>query len=110
MTEYTLVSLGMLVLAAALNLKFNPEFKNARVVWAAVGVAVLAQLVFDNLTVAAGFWEFNDAATLGIRLPFMPLENLFFGAGLFLFTVLSWEMLAGNKSDYDRDKVSGKSS
>ncbi|MBI4361501.1 lycopene cyclase domain-containing protein [Candidatus Micrarchaeota archaeon] len=89
--EYTFVSLGMLILAAGLNMAYNPAFRRRKTVLVAVSMAALAQVVFDNVTVAAGFWEFNDAATLGIRIPFMPLENLFFGLALFLFTIFFFE-------------------
>lgn len=101
--EYTFVSLGVLALSALLNIAYNPAFKKAKIVAVALVVAALAQFVFDNLTVALGFWQFNEAATLGIRIPFMPLENLFFGAALFLFTVFSWERFGGqDKSDWIR--------
>ncbi len=93
MTEYTLAAVAMVLVGLGLNLKFNPAFRQNQkaVLWAA-GIAILVQLVFDNLTVWRGFWHFNDAATLGVRLPFMPVENLFFGVALFLFTVAVWEI------------------
>ncbi len=92
MMEYTAAAVAMFLAGLGLNLKFNPVFrKNQTAIMVATGIVVVAQLVFDNLTVATGFWHFNDAATLGIRIPFMPLENLFFGLALFLFTALFWE-------------------
>ncbi|MBI2444820.1 lycopene cyclase domain-containing protein [Candidatus Micrarchaeota archaeon] len=95
MTEYTVAAVFMFVLGIGANFAWNPMVrKNPEALLAALGWAALAQLVFDNLTVARGFWHFNDAAVSGIRIPFMPVENLFFGMALFLFTVLAWELAA----------------
>lgn len=92
MMEYTAAAIVMFGLALGLNMKFNPVFQqNGKAVVAAVGIAASAQLVFDNLTVWRGFWHFNNAATLSVRIPWMPVENLLFGLALMLFTVLAWE-------------------
>ena len=98
MISYTVASLFMFSVALALNARFNPVFRSKRIVLATLAVAALAQLVADNLTVLRGFWHFNDAATLGIRIPFMPLENLFFGLALCLFTVLFFEAFSRKRS------------
>ncbi len=92
MTEYTLAAVAMVLVGLGLNFRFNPVFReNKKAVLLASFVAVAAQLVFDNLTVWRGFWHFNDVAMSGIRIPFMPVENLLFGLALFLFTVVMWE-------------------
>ncbi len=97
MTEYTFAAVAMLLIGLGLNLRFNPVFRqNQKAVFLAVSVAAVAQLVFDNITAWRGFWHFNEAATLGIRIPFMPVENLFFGLSLFLFTILFWERVSNN--------------
>ncbi|MBI5226137.1 lycopene cyclase domain-containing protein [Candidatus Micrarchaeota archaeon] len=103
MMEYTVAAVMMFLVALGLNLKFNPVFQqNKKAVIVALAVAALAQLIFDNMTVWRGFWRFNDAATVGLRIPFMPVENLLFGLALMLFTVLAWECTA--------KRVNGKSS
>lgn len=100
MMEYTVAAVAMFVVGLGLNLKYNPVFQKNRnaVLWAG-GLVALAQLIFDNLTVWRGFWQFNDAATLGLRIPFMPLENLLFGLSLFFFAVWLWEMQQGATSE-----------
>lgn len=59
--------------------------------WVALAIAVFFQLVFDNLMTAQGLWAFDFSKTVGVAIPYIPLENLVFGASLFLFTVWSWE-------------------
>ncbi len=94
--EYTFEAVVMFVLAMAANLRWNPSVRqNPGAFLAALGLAALAQLIFDNATVRLGFWQFNEAAISGIRIPFMPVENLVFGLALFLFTALAWEKAGG---------------
>lgn len=96
MMEYTLAAVVMLVLAMAANLRWNTAVRQSPRAFAmALSLAAVAQLVFDNVTVWRGFWQFNEAAISGIRVPFMPIENLLFGLALFLFTVLAWEKAGG---------------
>ncbi len=94
MMEYTAAAVLMFAVALGLNLKFNPVFQqNHMAAMVALAVAALAQLIFDNLTVWRGFWQFKQAAISGVLLPWMPVENLLFGLALMLFTVLVWERL-----------------
>ena len=86
--EYTIMAVAAFALFAYLAFYSRLPKKPLA---AGLGLAVLFQLVFDNLMTAAGLWIFNPAATLGIFLPYIPLENLLFGASLFLASAWSWE-------------------
>lgn len=94
---YTITAIAMFLLAVYLNYRFNPHFANQRLMTIGIFFAIFAQFVMDNLTAWRGFWIFNDAVTLGIRVPIIPLENLIFGASLFLFTILFWELFSRQK-------------
>lgn len=91
---YTITAIIMLFLAFFLNYRYNPHFQNEKMVSVGVFLAILFQFIFDNLTAWRGFWVFDDAVTLGIRVPVIPVENLIFGVSLFLFTVLFWEIFS----------------
>lgn len=97
MIEYTLVSVTALAFFWVLNEYSNPFFKNKKTVFVCLGIVVLAQFLADNWAAMRGFWIFNDAVTLGVRVPFIPLENLLFGTALFLCSVFWWELFSKNK-------------
>ena len=58
----------------------------------ALGMALAFQLLFDNGMASIGFWQFNPAVTLGVFVPFIPLENLGFGAALFWTVCVLYEI------------------
>ncbi len=62
-----------------------------KLVIAGVAVAVLGQLAFDNYMSSLGLWQFAPQFILGILVPIIPIENLLFGASLFMLTVASYE-------------------
>ena len=62
----------------------------------AVAISVFFQLIFDNFTTSLGLWHFDFSKTLGIAVPVIPLENLFFGAALAIATIASWEKNIGD--------------
>lgn len=51
-------------------------------------IFLVFQLIFDNYFTAQGLWVFNASETLGIFLPFIPIENLLFGVEMLWFTLI----------------------
>jgi lycopene cyclase domain-containing protein len=88
--EYTILS--ALDLSAAALLAERSKLPKRPLI-AAAAIAIFFQLVFDNLMTAYGLWIFDFSKTLGIAVPVIPLENLFFGLSLMIFTVVCWERL-----------------
>ncbi len=91
MLEYTFFSALGLLIAFTLNYFYNPFFRNKKVFITALAFAGLVQLLADSIVVSRGFWIFNPVEMLGVFVPIIPLENLFFGFALFLFTIVVWE-------------------
>lgn len=98
MISYTVASVAVLSgLVLLLFFRFGYFFSKPRVFWSSLVFILVAQLVFDNAAVWRGFWWFKDSSILGVRVPFMPLENVFFGVSLFLFTIFCWESFSDAK-------------
>lgn len=89
MVEYTivviLVFLGVIVLDR--QLKTNAIRLSPRLV-KTTGVFLLFQLVFDNYFTSQGLWMFDVSKTLGIFIPFIPVENLVYGTALLWLTLV----------------------
>lgn len=88
MTEYTLAVIVGFWVVVALDrvlqtkiIRFTPRLFYTTLVF------LIFQLILDNYFTAQGLWTFNTSETLGIMVPFIPLENLFFGMEM-LWTVL----------------------
>ncbi|MBI5553568.1 MAG: lycopene cyclase domain-containing protein [Candidatus Diapherotrites archaeon] len=90
MPEYTLLALGILAFCAGLAIRRVP-LNHKSLLFFGVGIALLAQLLLDNLMTFLGLWAFNPNSILGVYVPVIPAENLLFGAAMFLFTVSVWE-------------------
>lgn len=93
MFEYTIISVIVLFVVVVLNELYNPLFKNRILIAKAIIFAVVAQLIMDNLTTWRGFWVFDESQVLGLFVPFIPIENLFFGISLMLLSILFYEKL-----------------
>lgn len=94
MMEYTawsvLALFGVWLLDLVLNTRLihpTPRFLKTSIVFLAF------QLVFDNLFTWQGIWVFNPTEVIGIYLPFIPLENLFFGLALLWGTLILYTKL-----------------
>lgn len=61
--------------------------------WKTAAVFFVFQLVFDNLFTYLGVWSFNSAETIGIFVPFIPIENLIYGQELLAFTIIFYRKL-----------------
>ncbi|MCQ4623909.1 lycopene cyclase domain-containing protein [Corynebacterium sp. CCUG 70398] len=77
---YLLISAPFLLAAAALWARRRPWKLTAAV----AGILFVLTIVFDNLMVAAGLYEFGHATTLGLNIGRIPVEDLFYP----LFTAL----------------------
>lgn len=44
--------------------------------WLTIAALVVLTMVFNNMIVGFGIVEYSDAVLVGIRLPYMPLEDL----------------------------------
>ena len=85
--EYLIFSLVGLAVALALayfGMLFSKRF------FIALALAVLFQIIFDNLAVSQGFWSFPLQERTGLLLGLIPLENVFFGVALFCFSVFAY--------------------
>ena len=87
---YTLEVLVALCLIGILDYALGTRVVKKRGFWRALSLALVFQLLFDNITTRTGFWRFNPAVTLGAFLPRIPVENLLFGAGLFWLAAMVW--------------------
>lgn len=93
--EYTLTVIGFGIFLAALDkiLQTRVLVRNNTVFWKTAAVFFVFQLVFDNLFTLLGVWSFNSAETLGIFVPFIPIENLIYGQELLAFTIILYRKL-----------------
>jgi lycopene cyclase domain-containing protein len=57
-------------------------------------VFILFQLVFDNFFTGRGLWVFNSSETMGIFVPIIPVENLFFGLEMVWFTIILYSFFS----------------
>jgi len=96
MIEYTLLCIVALAAAYLFDHLLKTRVSSRRTFLYALALALLTQLVVDNLTAWRGFWNFNRDMMLGVRVPVIPLENLLFGIALFYSTIISWEFSSRN--------------
>ncbi|QPK83885.1 lycopene cyclase domain-containing protein [Corynebacterium qintianiae] len=88
---YLLISLPFLLGSAALWLWRRHAYASQWKVTAVVTVAVLAlTIVFDNLMVAAGLVQYDDANNLGLFIGLIPIEDLFYSAFVCLVVCALW--------------------
>lgn len=86
---YLVISVPFLLAALALWARVRPWKLTATV----AGVLFLLTVIFDNLMVAAGLYQFGHATTLGLDIGRIPVEDLFYP----LFTSLVVTALWGRK-------------
>jgi len=99
MIEYTLLCIVALAAAYFFDHLLETRVGRRRAFLYALAMALLTQLVVDNLTAWRGFWNFNMYMTLGVGIPVIPLENLLFGTALFYASVISWELSSRNPAN-----------
>lgn len=86
---YLLISAPFLVVAAALWARVRPW----KLTVAVASVLFILTIIFDNLMVWAGLYEFGHATTVGLNLGRIPVEDLFYP----LFTALVVTSFWGRK-------------
>ncbi|HUR13209.1 MAG TPA: lycopene cyclase domain-containing protein [Mycobacteriales bacterium] len=59
--------------------------------WTAYGIVLVFQLVTNGVLTGTGTVTYDDAAVLGPRLVFAPVEDLLFGFALVLQTLAWWD-------------------
>ena len=65
--------------------------------WAVATVALLVlTAIFDNIMIAAGFFDYRDAGISGIRLLLMPVEDFFYPFAGALLLAGVWQLLAAD--------------
>jgi len=64
-----------------------------RLFWAAYGIVVFFQLVTNGILTGLEVVRYDEAAILGPRLVFAPVEDLLFGFALILLTLSTWVWL-----------------
>ncbi|KDA05622.1 lycopene cyclase [Microbacterium sp. CH12i] len=72
--------------------------------WAMASLALLVlTAVFDNVMIAAGFFDYGAEEISGFRLGLIPLEDLLYplAAGLLLTGV--WQLFGGNQAGESTD-------
>jgi lycopene cyclase domain-containing protein len=91
MMEYTALCVISIVAVFFADSFLKTGVARRKAFWYALALTILTQLVADNLTAWRGFWNFNEQAMIGVRVPVIPFENLLFGVALFYSSIISWE-------------------
>lgn len=95
MTMYTLAVVVVFFFVLALDkiLRTHIILPKPRIFYTTL-VFALFQFILDNYFTAQGLWTFNKSETLGILVPFIPIENLFFGMEMLWFTLILYSFFA----------------
>lgn len=91
---YTSLSLLGLVGAVAVDLVvLRTGLVRRRLFWTAYAIVLFFQLVTNGLLTGLFVVRYDEAAILGPRLVFAPVEDLLFGFALVLLTLSTWAWL-----------------
>jgi len=91
---YTSLSLLGLVGAVAVDLVvLRTGLVRRRLFWTAYTIVLFFQLVTNGLLTGLSVVRYDEAAILGPRLVFAPVEDLLFGFALVLLTLSTWAWL-----------------
>jgi lycopene cyclase domain-containing protein len=61
-----------------------------RVFWATYPIVIAFQLLFNGVLTGRGVVRYDEAAIIGVRLVYAPVEDLVFGFALVLLTLSLW--------------------
>jgi len=95
--EYSVISIVLLVILVITDLRFGSGLLRRRGVWYAMALLLLMTVLFDQPVIAAGLVKYDDAFNSGIRFVYMPVEDLVFGANLYLASMMSWDYLGSKE-------------
>lgn len=105
MSTYLWLSLPFVLGAAALAVIGALASRRRRQHLLAVGLSILVLFaltaVFDSLMIAAGFFDYDDARTLGIRIGLAPLEDFGYPLVCALALPALWAILRRGKGHPD---------
>lgn len=69
--------------------------------WAvATASLVVLTVIFDNVMMAAGFFDYGVEHISGVRLGLIPIEDLLYPIAGALLLSGAWQMLAGARASY----------
>ncbi|MGI8564731.1 MAG: lycopene cyclase domain-containing protein [Candidatus Dormibacter sp.] len=88
MREYTLASLGLLLVAAVLAAVTGSWRRPA--FWAGIVVFGLLTAAFDLLMTSEGLYHYADRYRSGVGIGRMPVEDLLYGLALYAVAVSAW--------------------
>lgn len=92
--SYTgLAIIGALAAAGVDTFVLRSRLLGRRVFWAAYGIVLFFQLVTNGILTGLEVVRYDDAAILGPRLVFAPVEDVLFGFALILLTLSTWVWL-----------------
>lgn len=69
--------------------------------WASYAIVLFFQLVVNGLLTGLNIVRYRQSGTLGVRVAFAPIEDLFFGFAMVLTTLTVWVWL-GRRVARDR--------
>lgn len=95
----TVVALGLLAAVTASALRRLPRGPLV----ATLGVLLVLTLVFDNIIVGVGLVDYDPERILGIRLPWMPIEDFSYTVGAVLMVPALWWWLGSRRDDSRQD-------
>ncbi|MEY4900321.1 MAG: hypothetical protein RI895_743 [Actinomycetota bacterium] len=107
MTYTQLALLGVLIAATADLFVFKTKLLTRRVFWVSYSIVIFFQLVTNGILTGFGIVKYDGEAIIGSsspqdeapsilgdgRIMFAPVEDLFFGFSLVLFTLVLWVWL-----------------
>ncbi|MGO1770784.1 MAG: lycopene cyclase domain-containing protein [Microbacterium sp.] len=68
--------------------------------WAATATAlVVLTVVFDNVMIAAGLFDYGREVISGARIVLVPVEDLLYPLAASLLLSGAWELLGGTRAD-----------
>ncbi|GAA0803390.1 lycopene cyclase domain-containing protein [Spirilliplanes yamanashiensis] len=89
--SYTAAALLGVAVAAVVDLfVLRTRLLTRAVFWATYPIIILFQLISNGILTGRGIVLYDPAAILGLRIVFAPVEDLFFGFALVLFTLSLW--------------------
>lgn len=95
--SYTLLSCAGVVVATALDLAvLRTRLLTRRAFWTAYAIVLFFQVITNGILTGREIVRYDEAAILGARVVYAPVEDLLFGFSLVLQT-LSWWVWWGRR-------------
>ncbi len=101
MMEYSFILLGVLLFLVGLDRTLGTRIlrRDNYPFWKTAFVFAAFQWVFDNYFTFIGIWRFDSAQTMGVFIPFIPVENMVYGFELLALTVILYSFFARPRRD-----------